>query len=362
MTADLKAAALQAIAALERTAHATEAERLAAAAALRAGLETPSPAEGDELRAAFESYILRGNNNDPKAIERDSVGNYKPHGVHCAWEAVSYFAPKDKWESDAIDALQTNAYAEGRKDETEARTLSRAQELEAYRLWVSQTIYRDEKAQGPMWDAWQARAALSQPQPKGMPEVSADLDPDGDLAIDLGHGKLMFSASLSSTGRLAWAYHDGVGPAVSGTLQAPMPAQAPAPAPEKLLPKELGEWLTAIGDLYIAMGRPPIEALGPALGVVETLREAAKRLAAASPAVGAEQPWQAMLYAPRDGSKIELLVEHREYWIALKAGRADGYRQACEGHWVDFNGGGWSWMGTAGQPIGWRPLGKGEPS
>lgn len=73
-------------------------------------------------------------------------------------------------------------------------------------------------------------------------------------------------------------------------------------------------------------------------------------------AVGAEPDWQAMLYAPRDGSKIELLVEHREYWIALKAGRADGYRQACEGHWVDFNGGGWSWMGTAGQPIGWRPL------
>lgn len=73
-------------------------------------------------------------------------------------------------------------------------------------------------------------------------------------------------------------------------------------------------------------------------------------------AVGAEPDWLAMLYAPRDGSKIELLVEHREYWIALKDGRADGYRQACEGHWVDFNGGGWSWMGTAGQPIGWRPL------
>lgn len=38
-----------------------------------------------------------------------------------------------------------------------------------------------------------------------------------------------------------------------------------------------------------------------------------------------------MLYAPRDGSKIELLVEHREYWIALKNNRADGYRQECVG-------------------------------
>lgn len=44
------------------------------------------------------------------------------------------------------------------------------------------------------------------------------------------------------------------------------------------LPEELGQWLTAIGELYIAMGRPPFEATEPTLGVVETLREAAKRL------------------------------------------------------------------------------------
>lgn len=28
----------------------------------------------------------------------------------------------------------------------------------------------------------------------------------------------------------------------------------------------------------------------------------------------------------------------------------------CEGHWIDFNGGGWTWAGMAGTPIGWRAL------
>lgn len=56
-------------------------------------------------------------------------------------------------------------------------------------------------------------------------------------------------------------------------------AQAPAPVADRPLPAELGEWLTAIGDLYIAMGRPPFEATEPTMGVVETLREAAKRVA-----------------------------------------------------------------------------------
>lgn len=71
--------------------------------------------------------------------------------------------------------------------------------------------------------------------------------------------------------------------------------QSPAPAPEKPLPAELGEWLTAIGELYIVMGRPKFEATEPTLGVVETLREAAKRLAAASPA-----PVAGLVMAPSD--------------------------------------------------------------
>lgn len=64
-----------------------------------------------------------------------------------------------------------------------------------------------------------------------------------------------------------------------GTRDLRLVAQAPAPGADRPLPAELGEWLTAIGELYIAMGRPPFEATEPTMGVVETLREAAKRVA-----------------------------------------------------------------------------------
>lgn len=115
----------------------------------------------------------------PEAWTRESRREFEVHGCERGFDLKRYPAPGDcyvSFETDkhwqtwnaaqaavplVIDAIQTDAYAEGRKDETEARTLSRAQELEAYRLWVSKTIYRDEKAQAPMWDAWQARAALS---------------------------------------------------------------------------------------------------------------------------------------------------------------------------------------------------------
>jgi hypothetical protein len=49
----------------------------------------------------------------------------------------------------------------------------------------------------------------------------------------------------------------------------------------------MGEWLTAVGELYLAMGRPDFKADEPVLGVVETLREAARRLSH-QPAQGVE--------------------------------------------------------------------------
>ena len=59
----------------------------------------------------------------------------------------------------------------------------------------------------------------------------------------------------------------------------PQPAAQAEPVSKPALPEELGQWLTAIGELYLAMGRPKFEATEPTLGVVETLREAARRLA-----------------------------------------------------------------------------------
>lgn len=68
--------------------------------------------------------------------------------------------------------------------------------------------------------------------------------------------------------------------------------------------------------------------------------------------------WRAMLYAPRDGAKVELLIEHRTWWTAHKCSpdEARMWRSTCEGQWIDHNGGGWTWAGMSGTPIGWRPL------
>lgn len=68
--------------------------------------------------------------------------------------------------------------------------------------------------------------------------------------------------------------------------------------------------------------------------------------------------WRAMLYAPRDGTKVELLIEHRTWWTAHKCSpdEARMWRAICEGQWIDHNGGGWTWAGMSGTPIGWRTL------
>ncbi len=70
------------------------------------------------------------------------------------------------------------------------------------------------------------------------------------------------------------------------------------------------------------------------------------------------EEWRAMLYAPRDGTKVELLIEHRTWWAAYKCSpdEARMWRSNCEGQWIDHNGGGWTWAGMSGTPIGWRPL------
>ena len=68
--------------------------------------------------------------------------------------------------------------------------------------------------------------------------------------------------------------------------------------------------------------------------------------------------WRAMAYAPLDGTKVLLLVRHRTWWTAQKCSPEDAgiWEAECEGQWLDHNGGGWSWAGMSGTPIGWRPL------
>jgi hypothetical protein len=66
-----------------------------------------------------------------------------------------------------------------------------------------------------------------------------------------------------------------------------------------------------------------------------------------------------MVYAPLDGSEVELMIRHRNYWLWLKSEKkikGESWEQVVRGQWLDHNGGGWSWHGMAGTPIGWRAI------
>jgi hypothetical protein len=62
-----------------------------------------------------------------------------------------------------------------------------------------------------------------------------------------------------------------------------------------------------------------------------------------------------MAEAPRDGTEVLLLVYHSNYVYASDADK-DQWRQEVRAHWIDHNGGGWTWHGLCGEPMGWRPV------
>ena len=75
--------------------------------------------------------------------------------------------------------------------------------------------------------------------------------------------------------------------------------------------------------------------------------------------------WQPMASAPKDGREVELLVRHVNWrWAVSKADR-ERWEQTVSAHWIDHNGGGWTWHGMMGRPVYWRPKeggrGDGEP-
>jgi hypothetical protein len=75
---------------------------------------------------------------------------------------------------------------------------------------------------------------------------------------------------------------------------------------------------------------------------------------------GFRKGWQPMLTAPLDGTEIEILVRHPTYWLCLKSqapvAAEQLWQQTVRGQWIDHNGGGWSWRGLAGSPVGWRAI------
>lgn len=81
-----------------------------------------------------------------------------------------------------------------------------------------------------------------------------------------------------------------------------------------------------------------------------------KPAALAAPAqLSDEQPWQPMLTAPLDGTEVELTIRHNN-WIYASGKDREQWEQIVRAKWIDFNGGGWTWHGMAGMPVGWRAL------
>lgn len=63
--------------------------------------------------------------------------------------------------------------------------------------------------------------------------------------------------------------------------------------------------------------------------------------------------WRAMLYAPQDGTEIELLIHHTNRRYA-KPDERPQWEQVVRAKWINHNGGGWTWHGMAGWCQGWR--------
>lgn len=91
----------------------------------------------------------------------------------------------------------------------------------------------------------------------------------------------------------------------------------------------------------------------------QTQQAAATPAGAASRAEGANLTavlagWKPMETAPKDGTEIELLIQHTNYQYAETDEERAMWQGAMPGQWIDFNGGGWCWFGLCGTPIGWR--------
>lgn len=59
--------------------------------------------------------------------------------------------------------------------------------------------------------------------------------------------------------------------------------------------------------------------------------------------------------APKDGTEIEILFRHANFFYAAPEDRHQ-WQQWCRAYWTDFNGGGWVWRGICGEPLCWRPV------
>lgn len=73
--------------------------------------------------------------------------------------------------------------------------------------------------------------------------------------------------------------------------------------------------------------------------------------------------WNPMETAPKDGRRVLLLIHHvnRQYARTDDERRyertyaeRERWTDEVEARWSEHNGGGWTWNGMMGKPMGWR--------
>lgn len=84
-------------------------------------------------------------------------------------------------------------------------------------------------------------------------------------------------------------------------------------------------------------------------GVLEAMLMMTPRIAA--------DGWRSLDTAPHDGTEVQIRVVH---YLAPSYDNPveEGYIATARAHWIDHNGGGFTWHGLAGTPAQWRPLGS----